>query len=419
MESTASTVPDLVPIEELDRRIFSCAARIDAVIYEMLVLIREFDLRGCYLKYGLANTAEWLEYRCDYSYSTARDKVRVAHAISELPLIAEALASGQLSFTKAREMTRVANPNNEEKLLEFALRHSSRHVAEYCRQMRFGSADSTKVAADAHARRSFYMQRNYERGIAKITVELPMEVAELLEKALDKARDDECLKVPDLVDTSWSARQVDAFTNMLNEYLAGEAGDNADNHVVTIHVDQAALAGKEGRAALPIETVKRFCCDAKAVVLTENGAGEPLSVGRKSRIVPKAIERAVRARDNNNCTFPGCRNRRFLHIHHIEHWSNGGETSLENLNLLCTKHHTLLHEGGFTMRKNFRDEWVFVRPDGIEVPKHGYRPEDLIEEGRFEPGEETFAPEISSTRVELLSALEKIVNEPPPPVYWH
>jgi hypothetical protein len=88
MESTAATVPDLVPVEELDEKIFSCAARIDAVIFEMLVLIREFDLRGCYLKYGLASTAEWLEYRCDYSYSTARDKVRVAHALRELPFIA-------------------------------------------------------------------------------------------------------------------------------------------------------------------------------------------------------------------------------------------------------------------------------------------------------------------------------------------
>jgi hypothetical protein len=316
-------------------------------------------------------------------------------------------------------MTRVANPKNEEKLLEFALRHSSRHVTEYCRELRFGMSDSTKLAATAHANRRLSIRRNHERAVMTVTVELPLDAGELLEKALDKARDDECLEVPDLVDTSWSTRQADAFTNMLTEYLAGGAGGNADNHLVTIHVDQAALAGKEGRAALPIETVKRFCCDGKAVVLTENDAGEPLSIGRKSRIVPQAIERAVRARDNHTCTFPGCRNRRFLHTHHIEHWANGGETSLDNLKLLCTKHHTLFHEGGFTMRKNYRNEWVCVRPDGIEVPKYGYRPEDMIEEGRFAQGEETIAPEINSTRVELLSTLEKIVNEPPPPNYLH
>ena len=70
------------------------------------------------------------------------------------------------------------------------------------------------------------------------------------------------------------------------------------------------------------------------------------------------------------------------------------------------------------MRRNFDNEWAFVRPDGIEIPKYGYRSEDMIEEDRFAPGEETFAAEINSTRVELLSALEKIVREPPPPRYW-
>ncbi len=418
MRPAENAAPDIIPVEELDKKIFNCAMRIDALIYEMLVLIREFDLRGCYLKYGLARTSEWLEYRCDYSYSTAREMVRVAHAISDLPLITGALASGRLSYTKARAMTRVAHPGNEEKLLEFALRRSSRDVIGYCRQLRFGSPDSTGVAASAHARRSFRVQRDHELNMAKITVELPLDVAERLEKALDKARDDECLKIPDLVDASWSTRQADAFTNMVDEYLAGAAGDGAGAHLVTIHVDQAALAGKEGRAAFPIETVKRFCCDGKAVAVTENEQGEPLSIGRKSRIVPKAIERAVRSRDNHACTFPGCRNQRFLHVHHIEHWANGGETSLDNLILLCTKHHTLLHEGGFTMRRDFHNEWVFVRPDGIEIPKHGYRSEDMIEEDRFAPGEGTFAPEINSTRVELLSTLEKIVREPPPPRYW-
>ena len=418
MRSAENTAPEIIPVEELDQKIFNCATQIDALIYEMLVLIREFDRRGCYLKYGLARTSEWLEYRCDYSYSAAREMVRVAHAISELPLTTAALASGRLSYTKARAMTRVAHPGNEEKLLEFALRRSSRDVTEYCRQLRFGQPDSTGVAASAHARRSLHLRRDHERNMARITLELPLDVAELLEKALDKARDDECLKIPDLVDTSWSTRQADAFTNMVNEYLAGAAGDDAESHLVTIHVDQAALGGREGRSALPIETVKRLCCDGKAVVLTENEQGEPLSIGRKSRIVPKGIERAVRDRDNHACTFPGWRNRRFLHIHHVEHLSNDGETSLDNLKLLCTKHHTLLHEGGFAMRKNFRDEWVFVRPDGIEVPKYGYRPEDMIEEDRFAPGEKTFAPEINSTRVELLSMLEKIVREPPPPRYW-
>jgi len=238
-------------------------------------------------------------------------------------------------------------------------------------------------------------------------IELPLDTGELVEKALDKARDDEALEVPDLADTSWSTRQADAFVNVLKGYLSGEGGAGKDNYLVMIHVDERALAGEEGRAAVPIESVKKHCCDGKAVVITETEHGEPLAIGRKSRIIPKALERAVRARDNNRCTFPGCHNHRFLACHHVEHWANGGETALGNLLLLCTRHHTLVHEGGFTIRKDFKDDWTFFRPDGIAVPDVGY----------------VARPDRNPPAGGLLSVAETIatnrVGEPPPPVYLH
>jgi hypothetical protein len=177
-------------------------------------------------------------------------------------------------------------------------------------------------------------------------------------------------------------------------------------------VDQSALSEGVGRSSLPIETVKRLCCDGKAVVMTETKEGEPLSVGRKTRVIPKALERAVRARDKHCCSFPGCANKRFLHTHHIEHWSNGGETALDNLTLLCTKHHTLVHEGGFRIDKNFRDEWTFYRPDGVAIPNSGYHAIDMLDEGASREYR-------NPSRDGLLSTLEKLVNEPPPPQYFH
>jgi hypothetical protein len=200
-------------------------------------------------------------------------------------------------------------------------------------------------------------------------------------------------------------RQADAFLNLVNEYLLGNAdeGHASDNYLVTIHVDQTALAGSDGRSALPIESVKRLCCDSHAVVISENDEGQPLSIGRKTRIIPRAIQRALRARDNNCCSFPGCGNRRFLHSHHVEHWSNGGETSLDNLMLLCTRHHTLVHEGGFNIAKDFLDNWAFFRPDGIAVPEVGYV--SRVDENPPAGG--------------LLSVTEKKVSEPPAPQYLH
>jgi hypothetical protein len=352
---------DLTPIEELDQNILTLCTRINAATYELLVMIREFDERAGWLQWGLDNCAEWLAWRCDLSMTTAREKVRVAHALKLLPLIAQAFSSGELSYSKVKAMTRVANRENEQQLLEFALRHTA------------------------------------------VTVELPLDTGELLEKALDKARDDEVLEIPDIVDTSWSVRQADAFVNVLNGYLSGQTGRNSDNYLVTIHVDESALTGGNGRAAVPLEAVKRHCCDGHAVVITETSDGDPLGIGRRSRLVPKAIERAVRARDNNGCVFPGCNKHRFLDCHHVEHWAHGGETAVDNLVLLCTKHHTLVHEGGFSIRKDFLDNWAFFRRDGIAVPDVGYV--SSLDENPPAGG--------------LLSMVESSVKEPPPPQYLH
>jgi len=131
-----------------------------------------------------------------------------------------------------------------------------------------GNPASTGIAERAFARRFLRVRRDADRGMLSVTVELPIEAGELIEKALDKARDDACLEVPDLVDTSWSKRQADAFVTMLKEYLqdtAPETRSSSDNYLVNIHVDQSALAGEVGRSSVPIETVKRLCCDGQTV----------------------------------------------------------------------------------------------------------------------------------------------------------
>jgi hypothetical protein len=82
--------------------------------------------------------------------------------------------------------------------------------------------------------------------------------------------------------------------------------------------------------------------------------------------VTGALKKAVFARDRG-CTFPGCHHTRFLDTHHVKHWAEGGETKLDNLLVLCTTHHTLVHEGGFSIRRHREGRWYFVRPDGRPV----------------------------------------------------
>jgi hypothetical protein len=99
----------------------------------------------------------------------------------------------------------------------------------------------------------------------------------------------------------------------------------------------------------------------------EQRDGRPLTVGRKTRAVSPALRRVLQSRDPV-CRFPGCLERRYLHAHHIDHWANGGPTDLSNLLRLCSHHHRLLHEGGYTIKRGPRGALRFHRPDGIALP---------------------------------------------------
>ena len=372
----------LVPIDQLDEAIVNLASRINQSTYELLVLVRQFDERVGWLKWGFESCADWLHWRCDFSMSTAREKVRVAHALKCQPCVAAAFASGTLSYSKARLLARVVTPANEKQLVRFAEKTTTARVAARCIELRYGTAGSGDEANRAFAVRSLRIHRDRERGIMTFTVELPVETGELLEKAIDRARDETACETPELVDDRWSAQQADGIVAMANAYLAGNGDTSAataDNYNVTVHVDQAALTNGEGRSGLPLESVKRLCCDGDAVVIVEDDNGEPLSVGRKTRTVPTAIKRALKARDGG-CSFPGCKNKRFVDAHHIQHWSAGGETSMDNLMLLCSRHHRLVHEGGYRIEHDYRNRWFFKRPDGIAVPACGYRPGDMVDD---------------------------------------
>jgi hypothetical protein len=421
---------DLLPIDDLDQAIVNLSARINAATYELLVLIRQFDERAGWLKWGLGNCAEWLHYRCDLSMNTAREKVRVAHVLKTLPNIAAAFATGELSYSKVRAMTRVAGVHNEDDLLSFALKTMTAHVEERCRELKCGTADSLGSAQRAFASRSLRIHRNAERGTMSISIELPIETGELVEKALDKSRDDSTPSAEfddDLGPAgreSWSARQADAMVSMAGSFLSGnveQSRNTSDDYLVTIHVDQSALAEGNGRSSLPIESVKRLCCDGQAVVIGENEKGEPLNIGRKTRTVPTAIKRALMARDKG-CSFPGCHHTRFVDAHHIEHWSNGGETSLDNLVLLCSQHHKLVHEGGFAIERDYQNHWYFKRPDGRAVPACGYHTEDITDDDvrdisrRVGPRSGLFNNPPAGG---LLTEAKNFVSEPAPPIYWH
>ena len=366
-------------VDDLDRAIVNLSKRITAANYELLVLIRQFDERAGWLRWGLDNCVDWLAWRCDLSVSAAREKVRVARALKTLPSISSSFSTGELSYSKVRALTRVTDRYEESELVAFALKTTVVRVEERCREMRCGSPESVVEANRSHMNRSLTIRRNPERGTMIFTLEVPIETGELVDKALDRARDSIGSENAEFAEESWSVLQADAMVSMSRAYLSGlqaASTGETDNYLVIVHVDQSALEKSVGRSGLPVESVKRLCCDSAKVTIVENASGEPLNVGRKSRTVPANIKRALHARDKC-CRFPGCSNKRFVDAHHIRHWSTGGETSIDNLMLLCTQHHRLVHEGGFSIEIDYQDQWFFKRPDGRAVPACGYRVIDM------------------------------------------
>ena len=115
-------------IERLENGITELSAHIYAATYRLLVLIREYDECEGWAQPGLRSCAHWLNWKCSINLGTAREKVRVAHALKDLTKISEAFREGRLSYSKVRAMTRVATPENEDYLMRIAKHGTAAHV---------------------------------------------------------------------------------------------------------------------------------------------------------------------------------------------------------------------------------------------------------------------------------------------------
>ena len=430
-------------IEKLDYEIGRLNRSINASSYQLLLLIREFDERAGWLKWSFTDGVSWLKWRCDLGTGTAREKLRIAHALKELPLISEAFCNGNLSYSKVRVMTRVATAENEADLIALAKRMTVQHLTEHCKQRSNAQKASTAIANAAQNSREFRVWHDTAKGTMHFSVELPVEEGELMEKAVEKAavrlssevglssihgsQSEQFAQSTATMDKepSWSAMQADAVVDIMRGFLSGDAvgsesssdtptdkpasSSSADHHLVMIHVDESVLLNRSannslsnstpasrdlspcasdeftqsnpdyGTSQYPIETVRRLCCDGSIAPIIENGKGEPLHVGRRVRTLTTAIRRALWSRDGG-CAFPGCDHKRFVDAHHIKHWADGGETSVENLVLLCSSHHKLVHEGGFQIGRDQTEQLFFRRPDGKAVPHCWFYREDWVDE---------------------------------------
>jgi hypothetical protein len=376
-------VSDLT-IDELQDHVAELASHIYAGTCRWLRLVGELDARGSFTDSGTGSCAEWLAWRCALSQRAAREHVRVARRLRELPLIEAAFARGELSYAKVRALTRVANSESEEELLGLAYALTAAQLDRVvCAYRRVSAAEANKLHELAYL--TYYWD---DDGCFRFQGRLAPEDGVLFVRALEAGRDalreawdaneeERCERLArgpaGPLDPVYRPKNADALVAMADAALAGGAHSGGERYQVIVHAEAGSLAQDEAAGctlddgpAVSAETARRLACDSSVVRIDERD-GAPLSVGRKTRSVPPSLRRALRARDGR-CRFPGCENRRFVDAHHIEHWARGGDTAIDNLVLLCRRHHRLVHEGGYSVEVLSDGELEFRYPWGRPLP---------------------------------------------------
>ncbi|MFT5447613.1 MAG: hypothetical protein ACI9DC_002789 [Gammaproteobacteria bacterium] len=367
--------------EVLGERICELAAHLNAANCRLLEMIAQFDREEGWGVDGCNSCAHWLNWKCGIGQNAGREKVRVAHALEKLPLIHASFSKGEISYSKVRAVSRVATPANEDYLLMIAEHGTAAHVETVVRGYRRAKADLELEDANArHQRRelSWYFD---DDDMVVVKVRLTPEDGAHFIKAIEQATKDLRAQREDdakeFEETSLCTDRADALIHV----IAGPTDTEVQVHVsaeTLVDFDSDGCCHLHNGPNLAPQTVRRLSCDAGIVRIVEDAKGQPLDVGRKTRTISPALKRALSARDQG-CRFSGCGATRHLHGHHIEHWADGGPTSLDNLVQLCSHHHRLVHEGGFDVQALYEHAHGalaihFFRPDGSRiddaVPQH-------------------------------------------------
>ncbi len=411
------------------------AGHINAAQHRFLKLLAALIQRDAWSDGGgIKSPAHWLNYYCGIDLGAAREKVRVAKCLAELPQIDEAFASGAISYSKVRAMTRNATPQNEAYLLNIA-RHGTAHhmemlLGKYRRVQRLLQCDGkdqkgnreADIATVQFAGRELNWHYD-DDGMLVIRGRLTPEDGAMFIKAMkgvmaqldqpgasnetqvvaDQISDTKNVSAGTLspsqtpesqkdvpAETFFAAKEnkphtfpqkrADALTLLAEQSFLYSEGDLAplsppQRHQLIIHIEKDSLMQSdvhncsiEQGPFLSPASARRLACDTSLLTVLEDSEGNVLNVGRKTRSVSPALRRALTIRDHC-CRFPGCTESRFVDAHHIHHWCDGGETSMDNLVLLCRRHHRLVHEQGFDVINRGSGRFEFRRPDRRVLPE--------------------------------------------------
>jgi hypothetical protein len=333
---------------------------------ELLRLLGRIDPDAPWIHEGARDLAHLVAMRLGISEWKAR-RWLAARRLPELPQVAQALERGLLSLDKVVELTRFAQPREQAGLIRWA-----RHVSVWAIRRRGDLIERAAVqqdrAVDRGRRLEWWFQAEERRfGLFAL---LPAAEGAVVASAIERMAARVPVMPQEQDDVRAEARRADALVAIAHASLA--ADPRPEPATVVVHTRLEPGPGPTPGAELdrgPVlhpETARRLSCDARVQLIVEDGAGNAVRVSPVRRFPPEWMVRQLRYRDRG-CVFPGCGTTAFTVAHHLRHWSRGGPTTLDNLALLCSFHHRLVHEHGWRLR---RDGPVFAwtRPDGTPYP---------------------------------------------------
>lgn len=358
METTTRTPADLT--DEMD----AWQAANNASLAQLLDLVAEYDRTQAWRADGATSMATWLTYQYGLTLRTATDWVETAAALLELPALRVEFAEGRLSFDQVKFACRLATPDTDVEWAANAVKYSASRLEAMARRQRTITAAESN---ECQLRRSHKMRWDTDHRMLFYKGSLPEDAGAIFEAAINRLAD-QIGKDPltGLYDP-FDVRAADALIQLASQSLGSDS--DADRATVVVHVPVDALATGLGAGelqngpGLSVETVRRLACDARVEVVVEDISGIPVGVGRARRTVPAWMVRMLMHRDEG-CRFPSCHHRRWVHAHHIRFWSHHGPTELDNLIMMCPRHHRMLHEQGWRIEGSPNEELMWVKPDG-------------------------------------------------------
>ncbi|MFK8079947.1 MAG: DUF222 domain-containing protein [Granulosicoccus sp.] len=365
-----------IPTDEaaLRQRLRSLTQEMSSSQADLLELLTRFDEIEGWKSSGARHWAAWMNTEIGIGLKLSWEYLRVGRCLRSLPTTRALFWAGKLTWSKVRLLVGVANLDNEKILCHAALDASVSELARICNEYKWNEdnkEDGDKKRAIEQWKSRSLLWGETSNGSTCIRLTLPPEIAraflKCVEHSLNQLGESES-------EDSISQRRADAAVLMAESSLqaAGREFATADRYQVIVSVEAEELQTSNndrtpskkstpskrptvtGAGAIAHETARRIACDC-SVTTNTIANGEPTDIGRKSRIWPAAMARAIKDRDQH-CQFYGCTQTRHLQVHHIDHWADGGSTRVENGVSVCASCHQKLHEGGYRIQRVDNDE---------------------------------------------------------------